>query len=140
MDYLKHLLVLALMIALPSLADELDDLRKDAVQGNASAQFRVGFMYYYGEGVPQDYKEAIKWYRLAADQGDADAQFWVGVMYYKGEGVPQDFVQAHMWHNLAAAKGNEDARKNRDIIAKEMSPGQIERAQALASQWAAAHL
>jgi hypothetical protein len=30
-------------------------------------------MYYNGEGVKQDYAEAIKWFQKAADQGDADA-------------------------------------------------------------------
>src|ERR1035438_5254339 len=39
------------------------------------AQVHLGLMYYQGQGVPQDYKEAMRWYRLAADQGDADAQF-----------------------------------------------------------------
>jgi TPR repeat protein len=31
-------------------------------------------MYDNGEGVLQDYVEAVKWYRLTADQGDANAQ------------------------------------------------------------------
>ena len=46
------------------------------------------------EGVPQNYAEAVKWYRLAADQGDASAQFNLGVMYDKGQGVPQDYAEA----------------------------------------------
>ena len=45
-----------------------------AEQGNADAQSNLGLMYESGRGVPQDYKEAIKWYRLAADQGFARAQ------------------------------------------------------------------
>jgi TPR repeat protein len=32
-------------------------------------------MYANGQGVPQDYGEAIRWYRKAAEQGFADAQF-----------------------------------------------------------------
>ena len=40
-----------------------------AEQGSANAQFNLGGMYEYGEGVPQDYKTAAKWYRLAAEQG-----------------------------------------------------------------------
>ena len=40
-----------------------------AEQGNASAQTVFGTMYYLGEGVLQDYKEAVEWYRLAAAQG-----------------------------------------------------------------------
>jgi hypothetical protein len=30
--------------------------------------------YYNGEGVPQDYKEAVKWQRKAAEQGYANDQ------------------------------------------------------------------
>jgi TPR repeat protein len=42
--------------------------------------------------VPQDYAEAVKWYRKAADQGNAVAQYDLGVMYDKGQGVPQNFA------------------------------------------------
>ena len=38
-------------------------------------------MHSKGQGVPQDYKEAVKWYRLSAEQGDAQAQYNLGVMY-----------------------------------------------------------
>ena len=37
-----------------------------AEQGHAGAQNNLGLMYYNGEGVPQDDKTAVKWYRLAA--------------------------------------------------------------------------
>ena len=46
-----------------------------------------------GQGVPQDYEEAIKWYRLAAEQGYASAQYNLGVMYDNGDGVPQDYAK-----------------------------------------------
>jgi TPR repeat protein len=32
-------------------------------------------MYNEGKGVPQDYKEAVKWWKLAAGQHDEQAQF-----------------------------------------------------------------
>ena len=85
----------------------------------------MGHAYYNGDGVPQDYKEAVKWFRLAAEQSEANAQYNLGVMYYKGRGVLQDNVLAHMWYNLGAANGNEDAGKNRDIIAKTMTSSAI---------------
>ena len=44
-----------------------------AEQGDATAQFDLGFMYENGKGVPQDYAEATKWYRKAAAQGNAEA-------------------------------------------------------------------
>jgi hypothetical protein len=58
-------------------------------------------MYYNGLGVPQDYKIAVKWFRLAAEQGDATAQDSLGVMYAKGHGVPQDDKTAAKWFRLA---------------------------------------
>ena len=43
-------------------------------QGDTNAQFNLGVMYEDGRGVTQDYQEAVKWYRKAAEQGDAEAQ------------------------------------------------------------------
>ena len=65
-----------------------------AEQGNAVAQERLGEMYTDGKGVPQNYGEAAKWYRLAADQGYAGAQTNLGSMYERGTGVPQNHVEA----------------------------------------------
>ena len=48
--------------------------RAKAEQGDANAQYNLGFMYYYGQGVNKDKAEAAKWYRKAAAQGDADAK------------------------------------------------------------------
>ena len=48
--------------------------RRAANQGFAKAQFNLGLMYYNGDGVAQDYKEAAAWFRKAADQGHADAR------------------------------------------------------------------
>jgi uncharacterized protein len=87
-----------------------------ANQGNASAQLRLGFMYYSGQGVPQNYAEAMKWSRLAADQGDPDAQLNVGIMYAKGYGVPRDYAEAMKWLRLAADQGDSDAQLNVGIM------------------------
>ena len=93
-------------------------------------------MYLKGEGVPQDYQEAVKWYRLAAEQGDDGSQFNLGSMYLKGEGVPQDLVQAHKWINLAASQGKwKPYRSVRDKLAEEMTASQVAEAQQLAREW-----
>ena len=57
-----------------------------AEQGNASTQYNLGGRYSNGQGVPQDYKQAISWYHKAAVQGDASAQYSLGVIYDKGRG------------------------------------------------------
>ena len=92
-------------------------------------------MYVQGQGVPQDYAEAMKWYRLAADQGNAPAQNDLGALFFMGQGVPQDFVLAHMWFDLSATQGNQDATENRDLAERRMTPEQIAEAQKLAREW-----
>jgi TPR repeat protein len=81
-----------------------------AKQGNAVAQWKLGSMYYYGWGVQQDDKEALRWSRLAADQGNAAAQSNLGAMYHSGRGVPQDDKAAVRWFRLAADQGDPDAQ------------------------------
>jgi len=89
-------------------------------------------MYKNGEGVIQDYKEAVNLYRLAAEQGHAKAQSNLGFMYAIGQGVTKDYVCAHMWCNLAASNGHRIASENLDKIAKGMTPAQIDEAQDMA--------
>jgi TPR repeat protein len=56
-------------------------------------------------------------------------------MYGKGEGVPEDYVKAHMWWSLAKAQGYKSAANNLDIVKNRMTPADISKAQALASEW-----
>ena len=48
---------------------------------------QIGFMYAWGQGVAQDYGEAMRWFRLAADRGNAVAMNNIGELYAKGQGV-----------------------------------------------------
>ena len=66
----------------------------------------LGITYYNGLGVPQDYCEAMKWFRLAADHGFASAQSSLGVGYVLGRGVPQDYAEAVRWFRMAADQGD----------------------------------
>ena len=66
-------LVLMLSSGFAQEKDDLDSIREAAQQGYAIVQTHLGFMYYTGKGVAQDYQEAAKWFRKAAEQGDADA-------------------------------------------------------------------
>ena len=47
------------------------------------AQLNLGLMYAQGQGVPQDYQEAVRLYRLAAEQGNADAQMVLDALIKK---------------------------------------------------------
>ena len=87
-----------------------------------------------GEGVPKNYAEAMKSFRLAADQGLALAQFNLGLMYVNGLG-PLDYVRAYMWLSLSAAQGTQDAPKNLEIVERYMTTAQIAEARELARDW-----
>ncbi len=91
-------------------------LTRCAEQGNARAQTNLGVRYNLGEGVPEDFAEALRWYRLAAQQGDAKAQYNIGVMYANGEGFPEDFAEAIRWYRLAAKQGEVDAQFNLGLM------------------------
>ena len=92
--------------------DAITEIRRQAEQGDADAQFSLGVMYDTGEGVPQDYGEALRWYRLSANQGYANAQYNLGNMYRNGEGVSQDDGEAARWYRLAADQGHAGAQYN----------------------------
>ena len=66
--------------------------------------------------IPQDYKQAVKWYTKAAEQGNADAQFNLANMYFNGQGVPQDYKQAVKWYTKAAEQGDADAQYNLGLM------------------------
>jgi TPR repeat protein len=82
-----------------------------------------------------DYATALRLMSPLAENGNSLAQYFLGLMYNGGLGVPQDYVVAHMWFNLAAARGDKDAAKNREIVAKQMTPAQIAEARKLAREW-----
>jgi len=76
-----------------------------AQQGNAQAQYNLGWQYDAGLIVTQDYKEAVKWYRKSAEQGNAQAQHGLGWVYTNGAGVIQDYKEAVKWYRKSAEQG-----------------------------------
>ncbi len=82
----------------------------------AAAQTNLAYMYENGRGVPKDYAEAVKWYRMAAGQGHAVAQNSLGFMYDIGQGVPQDYAEAAKWYRRAAEQGYVYAQSNLGVM------------------------
>ena len=98
----------------PDIVSEVDlqQLKKLAAQGNASAQNQLGQLYANGRGVPQDYATARGWYEKAAAQGHTWAQNQLGQLYADGRGVPQNYKAAQQWWEQAALKGSAQAQFN----------------------------
>ena len=113
-----------LVLSLPVWADSRDDLSKSdfkiiltrAQKGDAEAQYNLGVMYDEGQGVPQNYKEALKWYTKAVEQGYAEAQCNLGVMYAEGRGVSKNYKEALKWFTKAAEQGYAIAQNNLGML------------------------
>jgi TPR repeat protein len=111
-----------------------------ADRGDAHAQFLLGTMYENGKGTTQDYSEAMKLYRLAADhQGYPAPLYALGSMYAKGRGVAPDNIHAYAWYSIAASSGDYVGTMLRDGLAKKMTPAEIAQAQELAKRCQKSH-
>jgi len=56
-------------------------------------------------------------------------------MYYTGQGILKDTVNAYAWCNVASANGAKNGSNSREMVAKEMTPEQIAKAQELSKVW-----
>jgi uncharacterized protein len=81
-------------------------LRRQAERGNAEAMtcLAVDHMDL------QNFDEAARWFRKAADLGFPEAQLMLGSAYDYGKGVGKDSVEAVRWYRLAAEQGDTTAQ------------------------------
>ncbi|HJQ61074.1 MAG TPA: tetratricopeptide repeat protein [Vineibacter sp.] len=91
-------------------------LRPLADQGDANAQFRLGFMHQLGMGVAVDDVEAATWYRKAALQAHAEARYRLGMLYAAGIGVSRNATEASRWLRLAAHQGHATAQLELGLV------------------------
>ncbi|MEF0939853.1 tetratricopeptide repeat protein [Rhizobium sp. BR 362] len=98
-------------------------LNWQAEQGDATAQYGLGRLYFFGLGVQPDFKQAVFWFREAADQNNPYAEFRLGLAYSLGddEAAP-DPEQANIWFQKAIA-GLSKAAKNGDVMAQYLLGG-----------------
>ena len=75
-----------------------------AEQGNAEAQYKLGGMYLFGEGVPQDNDKANDWFRASAYGGFATAQELFGTSLY----IRGMYREAFRLRRLALPQGDYD--------------------------------
>lgn len=80
----------------------LDLTTQKAKKGSHEAQAALGLMYWKGEGVKQDVREAGRWFRLAAEGGDKWGQYDLGVYY---DAYVNDYQTAARWYRKASEQG-----------------------------------
>ena len=121
-------------LAVKNIPQALQVLIDDAKHGIAEAQFNLASMHANGQGVPQNYEEAFKWYQLAAKggylqarakiydlaaksipqalevllddakNGIAKAQLILASMHANGQGLPQNFEEAMKLYNQLSSR------------------------------------
>ena len=116
-----RVLLIAIFLPLGSSADNASRTPVSSSQGShqtkieaeeAEKEYRRGVQFAEGDGVPQDYARAARFYRLAAEKGLAAAQYALGYLYATGKGVPRDFKQAAIWYRKAALQDDPEAQNN----------------------------
>jgi len=90
--------------------DEMKILQKNAEQGDADAQFLLGFWYFGGVDGVKDYAKAFEWFLKATEQGEKHAQTYMGLLYFNGLGVSENKEKACEWFLKAAEHGDPRAQ------------------------------
>lgn len=74
------------------------------------AQYYLGVILYYGDGVKPDAGAAARQFRLAAEQGHVNAMINLGVIYSGGAPGLEDYAAASNWLARAVAYGDANAQ------------------------------
>lgn len=113
-----------------------------AALGHPVAEWLMGNIYFFGQGIPKDYAKARAMFEAAAEQGYFAAFAPTAQLYVQGLGVPADPAKAYYWYNIAAAQLPDSAERTdmmqrRESVAAQMTAAQIEAAQKRANNFKA---
>ncbi len=122
----------------------IKELTPPAKAGDPRAQANLGSIYHYGLGVATSFARALRWYHAAAIQGNPDGAIGLAILYYNGQGVTKDLAIAHFWLTVALGElpyGPDRSRvdADRDAMAGNMTPDQLQKSAALMHDWTTNH-
>lgn len=69
----------------------------------------MGYCYYYGLGVEQDYGKAVYWFGQASLKNHAASEYYLGLCYLHGQGVPKSALKARVRFRKALKQGYQQA-------------------------------
>ena len=85
---------------------EAEEEARRKAQEEAEKNYNIGIEHYKKE----EYSEAAKWYKKAAEQGHAEAQCQLARCYSWGHGLTKDYSKAFEWYKKAAEQGHAEAQ------------------------------
>ena len=113
-------------------------LIRDAAAVNFDeAQYMLALMYINGQGIAQNYGNAIKYLRAAVSQGNVDAITTLADILTQGTMYPRNLIQAHILYNIASVYGAQGAAEQRDALAGKLKIEELLPAQAQAEAFKA---
>ncbi|MBL9143447.1 MAG: sel1 repeat family protein [Verrucomicrobiaceae bacterium] len=112
-----------------------DNLKAEAEDGDAEAQFQYGLRLLTGQGGEKVSKaQGAAWIQKAAKQDHDKAMHILGILYEEGEGLGQDFKKAAEWQLRASEKGLAEAQMRLALL-YDQGKG-VEKDEAAAAEWA----
>ena len=123
----------------PTPALGLDEVRKRAELGDPYLQVALATRYATGDGFPQDYNLALRWFLKAAEQGHVSAQDTLGAYYWLGRGAPKDITKAYFWSLLARAAGKEGSKHRVGFMTSQLTRAQAQAIQREANDFLRQH-
>jgi uncharacterized protein len=109
-----------------------------AERGNAEAQGWLGWMYWWGRGVKQNYAESAKWFLKAAEQDDSYAQSQISMMYRGAYGVKRDYQESYFW--LLVARMHKAVTENQVAsVGSLLTPDEKASVDKRAQEWCSTH-
>jgi len=106
-----------------------------AQQDNAEAQYNLAFMYFGGDGIPQDDVKAAFWFEKAAKLAHAGAQDTLAYMHLNGRALDASLVEAYAWYRVAAENGIFLAKNVSENLKKQMNVDERLHADLLSSEY-----
>jgi len=92
------------------------EIIKNANNGIAADQNRLGVMYEDGKYVKKDLQQAVNWYEKAAEQNNAWGLYNLGEFYYSGKYFNQDYTMARELYEKAAKQNHSEAQNKLGIM------------------------
>jgi hypothetical protein len=122
--------------------------------GDCDAEFRLGLLYFGGQGVDRDVPRAISLWTSAANRGQPRAQYSLADVYFHNEegtmfvcrvgcdNVPKDLTSAYKWYLLAEKSVSYDNDKKYmahilPLIREKLSPEERRLGEEAAAKWTA---
>lgn len=93
-------------------ANNINEIRKKAAEGNTVFMMILGNAYLSGKNISKDSIEALKWFTKAAEEGNPKAMYILGYLYENGKVIPKDTTLALKWYMEGAEAGDPNAQNN----------------------------